>query len=210
MSPSDWLPLLLCRLSTADTASKTYTVCCPPTKCPCSLHFRSFSWHTAGWQLHPTSSWACLQTKDRVGVARGETAEEFEDNLSLVVGNATALQQDHPQWQHDGIRYSFDNAAFHTRAHLPFALEERLAIPPRSPDIHRVAEHPFHAVKSAFRAAFGRRRRVKSVKQAMRLLEDIVHEVITPESVAADCAGLRATLASIIKNGGDWADPGLR
>jgi hypothetical protein len=40
--------------------------------------------------------------------------------------------------------------------------------------------------------------------------EDIVHEVITPESVAADYAGVRATLVVVTKNGGDWADPGLR
>lgn len=130
--------------------------------------------------------------------------------MAMVVRSVNMLQQEHPQWLHDGPRYSWDNAAWHTRAHLPFSSEEKLAIPPRSPDIHRVAEHPFHAVKSAFRHAFGHSRRVKSVKQAMKLLEDIVHEVVTPESVAADCAGIRATLASIIKNGGDWADPGLR
>lgn len=52
---------------------------------------------------------------------------------------------------------------------------------------------------------------MKSVKQAMRLLQDIVHEVmVRPESIAADCAGIHATLASIIKNGSDWPDPGLR
>ncbi len=130
--------------------------------------------------------------------------------LTILVSNVRALQQEHQRWLHDGARYSWDNAAFHTRAHLHFSSEERLVIPPRSPDIHRVAEHPFHAVKSTFKKAFGRHRKVKSVKQAMRLLEDIVHEVVTPESIAADCAAIRATLASIIKNGGDWADPGLR
>lgn len=159
---------------------------------------------------HSTCSLACLQTKNGRGVARGETAEEFEDTLEMVVRNVQALQQQHPQWLHDGTVYSWDNAAWHTRAHPPFSSAERLSIPPRSPDIHRVAEHPFHAVKSAFRSAFGRRRRIKSVKQAMRLLEQIVDEVVTPESIAADCAGIQATLASIIRNGGDWADPGLR
>ena len=68
--------------------------------------------------------------------------------MAMVVRNVQALQQRHLQWRDAGAKYSWDNASFHTRAHLPFSSAERIVIPPRSPDIHRVAEHPFHAVKA--------------------------------------------------------------
>lgn len=152
----------------------------------------------------------CLQTKDGKGVAKGETAEEFEDMMALVSRQVEALQALHPKWAEEGAIYSWDNAAFHTRAHLPALDDRRLVIPPRSPDIHKVIEHTFHPVKSGFRHAFGHRRKVKSVKQAMRLLQQVVGEVVDAESVSRDCLTVKQTLLSIIKNGGAWADPGLR
>lgn len=157
-----------------------------------------------------TFSLAALQTKDGKGVAKGETAEEFQDVMREIAKNVKALQADHPSWRASGAIYSFDNAVCHTRADLSFLEGDLLGIPPRSPDIHKVIEHPFHPVKAAFHHAFGRRRNVKSLKQAMNLLQQIVYEVVTPESISKDCSTIPATLASIIKNGGGWADPGLR
>lgn len=152
----------------------------------------------------------CLQTKDGKGVARGETAEEFEDTMALVSRQVEALLPLHPQWAEQGAIYSWDNAAFHTRAHLPAFEGRRLVIPPKSPDIHKVIEHCFQPVKAAFRQAFGHRRRVKSVRQAMRLLEQVVAEVVDAQSVRDDCETIKATLLSIKNNGGRWADAGLR
>lgn len=155
-------------------------------------------------------AWACLQTKDGKGVARAETAEEFEDNMLLVAENAQRLQQQHPGWLASGITYSWDNAAFHTRAHLLSAVAQRLRIPPRSPDIHKVIEHAFHPVKAGFSSAFSHGRGVKSVKQAMKLLQRVVGDAVSAEAVERDVASIRATLQSIITNNGGWASPGLR
>lgn len=153
---------------------------------------------------------SCLQTKDGKGVAKGETAEEFQDILNEIVGRTRLLQLAHPTWHGDGAFFSWDNASFHRSAHLPIGVGARLEIPPKSPDIHKVIEHVFHPVKQAFRRAFGRRRKVKSVKQAMLLLEQVVEGCVDAESIRRDCSTIRATLQTIINNGGDWADVGLR
>lgn len=149
-----------------------------------------------------------LQTKSGT-VARAETAEEFEDHMEKVVQNANALCQAFPKWRALGWKVSFDNASWHTHAHLPSSVRV-LSIPARSPDIHRVIEHPFHPIKQAFKSWYSQRRHVRTASAAMRLLQDVVSEVVKAESVRNDCNALKATLQSIIRNGGDWADPGLR
>lgn len=149
-----------------------------------------------------------LQAKSG-GVARGETAQEFEDHMALVAQNAQALCPIFPPWRALGWKVSFDNASWHTHAHLPAEVQV-LHIPTRSPDIHKVIEHPFGPIKRAFKSWYSQRRHVKTASQAMRLLRDVVTEVVKPDSVRNDCNTIRATLQSIIRNGGDWADPGLR
>ena len=156
----------------------------------------------------PSSS--CLQTKDGKGVAKGETAEEFQDIVTEVVRRTHQLQVAFPTWHAAGALYSWDNACCHKAAHLPFVEGARLEVPPRSPDIHKVVEHVFHPVKAGFRQAFGRKQKVTSVKKAMKLLEQVVEECVDAESIRRDCSTIQATLQSIIKNGGDWADVGLR
>lgn len=104
---------------------------------------------------------------------------------------------------------SFDNASCHTHAHLPAGVEV-LHIPARSPDIHKVIEHPFSPIKQAFRSWYSQRRHVKTATQAMQLLQEVMAEVVKAESVRSDCDTIRHTLQSIIRNNGDWADPGLR
>lgn len=153
---------------------------------------------------------ACLQTRDGRGVAKGETAEEFLDIMTLVEEKVQVLQEGFPEWAESGAEYAFDNAAFHTRANLSSIGVERLVVPPRSPDIMKVIEHSFHPVKAAFRKAFSRKKGVRSVKQAMQLLEQVVQSCVTAAAIRDDCSTITATLQSIIKNGGERADPGLR
>lgn len=143
----------------------------------------------------PSSS--CLQTKDGKGVAKGETTEEFEDIVTRVVRRTRQLQVAFPTWHAAGALYSWDNACCHRAAHLLFVEGARLEIPPCSPDIHKVIERVSHSVKASFRQTFGRKRKVTSVKKAVKPLRQVVEGCVDAESTRRDCSTIQATLQGI-------------
>lgn len=109
---------------------------------------------------------------------------------------------------------SHDNAKFFTSAVLPdegFGELWRVQqMPAKSPDLHKLVEHPIHPIKALFRKRYTQLAGKVSLKRAMDLLEECVEEAVKKRSIEKDVLTMRDTLQSVIDNGGDWADTPFR
>lgn len=157
---------------------------------------------------------APLQVKDKNGAAVHETAAECYLITKKMLEAAMRKKERHPEWRDQELYISHDNATFFTGIHdWPFNLGEGYRIlnqPPASPDCHKVVEHPIHSIKTRFRHAFTQLVGRVSQLTAMDLLIECVKEAVDAISIKKDCDTLPATLASILRNQGGWADRGLR
>lgn len=153
-----------------------------------------------------------LQVKDESHVAKHETAQECSKIFKKLLDKTKAEKEKHALWRQveDPIMFSHDNATFFTAAELP---DEGLGevwcvvnMPPKSPDLHKIVEHPIHPIKALFRKRFTQLAGKVKHDKAMDLLEDCVKEAVKTRSIAADVLTMPSTLRSVIKNGGDWAD----
>ena len=128
---------------------------------------------------------------------------------------------------------SFDNASIHKAVaeggRLPAAVE-RLKLPARSPDLHKVIEHTFGRLKPAVHeAVFDACREASTADlpptRVRALLERTLNSVAGAEQIAADCNSLKTTLRivgtdrnvafqhagrELVGTGGDWAPRGWR
>ena len=154
-----------------------------------------------------------LQVKSGDHEAKHETAEECTDMFKKILRAAQRKKEGHPIWCNQELYLSHDNATFFKYAKKPSGEGEVYTIirpPPNSPDCHKVAEHPIHAIKALFRKTFTQLVGKVSHRRAMDMLVECVKEAVDAESISDDCLTMNETLRSIKKNGGDWADPGLR
>ena len=129
--------------------------------------------------------------------------------MSQLLAEARACAADDPAAFPEGIAISLDNAKWHKA--WQNAPPEDIAVrtvPPYSPDIHKVVEHPLHAFEMRWKKAFTLNTRVTSCEGAMALASEVLRQT-TAESVHKDIKSLHATLESIERNGGDWADRSL-
>lgn len=158
-----------------------------------------------------------LQTKDGDHEAKHLTAAELEDIFKKLLDVTKRTKANHPVWskrEDKPIIFSHDNATAFTAATLPdeglgevWRTEE---IPAKSPDIHKLVEHPIHPIKAHFRKHFTQQLGKPSHARSMLLLEECVREAFLHYKVIEDCWTINDTLHSIINNGGDWADTPLR
>lgn len=154
-----------------------------------------------------------LQTKDGDHVARDEPAQECSEIFKKLLDRARSMREKHPIWADQDLDLSHDRATFFTAAEKPEGEGEVYHLieqPPKSPDFHKVVEHPIRPIKAHFREAFTQLSGKLWQQRAMRLLEECVEESVKQFSIEKDVISLRRTLQSIISNGCDRADTGLR
>ena len=155
-----------------------------------------------------------LQTKDNSGkVATHETAEECGEIFKKILRAARKAQFRHPVWCDEELYISHDQATFFTRAEMPEGEGEvyhLITMPPGSPDLHKVVEHAIGYVKPRFRKEFTQLLGKVGHHRAMELMEDVLREAITQDSIQKDAESMVDTIKSVLKNKGDWADTPFR
>ena len=160
---------------------------------------------------HHLQSSPCLQTKGGTE-AKGLTAQEFYAQATDIHAAAYKLYCNHKAAFGHQLRFSWDGASAHKSAapDLDILPEQRAELPARSPDCHRVVETPHHMLHETFRKRLRQDPRVTTVKEAIKLLEKVAVDVITPEYIQALVDGMPDTYRSIIKRKGDWAEKKYR
>lgn len=158
--------------------------------------------------LHSTP---CLQNK-KGQAARGLTAQEFYARALGVRKAAWKEFSKEPEAFGHILRFSWDSASAHKSA-LPDInlLPEQFIRPPaRSPDAQRVVESPHHLIHKAFDKRLAADPRIDTVEKAVRLLERVAHDVVTPEYIQKLVNSLRGTYNNIVERGGNWAEKAYR
>lgn len=136
-----------------------------------------------------------MQTKQGDNAA-GLTAQEFEYNFKRFYKVARDNSDAHKEWAAGGVSVWLDNARWHGESQR---MRPKVCpkIPPYSPDIMKVIEHPWNTIKREFRQRLSADKTITDLNEAAALFERVAHEVITPESVAKDVATVRDTLKAI-------------
>lgn len=75
-------------------------------------------------------------------------------------------------------------------------------LPSKSPDCHKVVEHPIHPIKARFRDHFTQLAGKVSHTRAMELLQECVKENFVHCNMIKDIASMKSTLESIINKWG--------
>lgn len=156
-----------------------------------------------------------MQTK-KGDPARGPTSEEFLHVMKDFRGEALKVAAQHPSVFTTGVRpkFSFDNPPIHNRAALAtidIKPEDRVRLPPRSPDMHKVIEHIFGTLTRAMNVSLAKDPTLNTVPKYKAELERLFKSVITPESVRKDVASLPATYDCILNDvDGGWPPANLR
>lgn len=139
----------------------------------------------------------------------GMTAAEFV----VLAGKLLAEARDRSDGQPDclpigRIIVSLDNIKSHGQFQRSQPANCLNVIPSRSPDIHKVVEHPLKAFKGRFYPAFSKDLSCTTCEDAMALASNCLRQT-TADSIWRDVQTLPDTLRSIIRNKGDWADDDL-
>ena len=157
----------------------------------------------------PISLLACLQRKDGEDPQR-ITSEEVRWIMDKVVSEARERSAGDPELFPDGvIGVTLDNLTAHKDyiKHPPDKVRAT-EIPSRSPDIHKVVEHPLSPFNHHWYREFTADLKCTTVRLSMQLAANILHRT-TADSIKKDIDTLPATFESILRNGGDWADDAL-
>lgn len=110
-------------------------------------------------------------------------------------------------------RYSFDNASIHNMEDLEgLALDchDRVELPAKSPDMHKVIEHVFGTLENAMQEALHDDPSLTRGHQYAALLRHLFKTRITPESVQKDIMSLYPLYRMLSRSksaggvGGDW------
>jgi len=153
----------------------------------------------------------CLQTK--VGtVGKAMTAEESYYRFNAVRDEARTLYLKHKQEFGMQLRFSWDGLRAHssTEPDLEVAEDQLVKPPPKSPDLQRAVEDAHAMIHREFKKRMAADRRVRSVTDAVLLLQRVVKDVVTQKYVRKLVDGLPETYRSVIERGGDWAGQGHR
>lgn len=98
--------------------------------------------------------------------------------------------------------YSFDNWSGHKQAaealHLDVKEGTRAPLPPKSPDMHKVIEHVFNTVQNEFGKRLWMHPGEHDMSTYLAVLEDILFNFITVESVRKDIDSLPKTYEHIM------------
>ena len=151
-----------------------------------------------------------MQTKKGVA-ARGPTAEEFLHVMEYFQEKAKAVTSD-PEFkqsfnQRANLKFSYDNPPIHRN--LPLPCIDRVPLPPRSPDMHKVIEHIFGILTGKMNESLARDAQLKGVVKYKAELERLFFS-ISPKSVNKDVLSLPSTYKEIVAAQGDWPPRNFR
>ena len=149
-------------------------------------------------------------------LAKGPTSEEFEDVMTLINAKALHVANQHPEVfsEGKGPLYSFDNPPIHQAADLARAgilPQQRVPLPPRSPDMHKCIEHIFGILTRNLNTSLLRNPLINNLQMYKEEIERLFYSSITKQGVQADVQSLLETYRSIAgpSNGG-WPRASLR
>lgn len=156
--------------------------------------------------------------KNQLGaVAKGPTSEEFEDVMSAINEKAGEVMMENPEVfnAEKPPLFSFDNPKIHEVADLSRAgisrQAQRVPLPPRSPDMHKVIEHCFGILSRAMNTSLMNDPSINSIQAYKAEIVRLFHTCITPQSIQADVASLIETYSYIAKQAdGGWPPANLR
>ena len=136
------------------------------------------------------------------------TAQEAYALGESVLTQAGEEYRKHPDHFGFMLRFSWDGASAHNSAEpdLPLLPGQRLRPPAHSPDLQRVIERPHEWIREEFNKRLCRDTRVKTVAQAIKLLRETVHDVVTEKKIKNLVDGMPQVYKDVIAHGGDWAD----
>lgn len=140
------------------------------------------------------------------------TGEEFTARAVAIYKVAHEQLRADPDAFGAKLRFSWDSASAHNSAEPDIdILPEQLVKPPvRSPDFQRPVEDTFSIVKREFNKRFASDPRVDTVKKAVKLLNRVVDEKVTPGLIKKLVGGLPATYRDVVAKGGQLAGQGRR
>lgn len=135
--------------------------------------------------------------------------------MAYFKGEALKVAARYPHIFTKGVRvkFSFDNPPIHNTAPLGdigLEPEDRVCLPPRSPDMHKAIEHVFGTLTRAMNASLAKDPGLNTVVKYKAELERLFAEQITPESVSMDVASLPDTYRGILAVDGGWPPANLR
>ena len=132
--------------------------------------------------------------------AKGPTAKEFLNVMRRFTRQAEKVNREHGL---EDPLYSFDNASIHDVAllseEMDFDGNDRVPLPPRSPDMHKVIEHVFGTLEGAMQKKLHDNPGLCTAEQYKKVLEKLFRKVITADSVRKDIKSLKGTYDMIRK-----------
>lgn len=160
------------------------------------------------------------------GIAEGPTAQEFSDDVLLPTTQVAELklQALHQEGSFSsafiqGVKpmYSFDNASIHKAAlthgmvdEWGFNHQQRLSLPPYSPDMHRVIEHTHGTATVAFRRWLYENPAKTTAEEYKQAFKQIYNKVNNQASVYKDVKTLKALYDWVWDNDGDMSPTHMR
>lgn len=154
----------------------------------------------------PWRPWACAQDGTE---SKGMTAAEFKVLMGKLLAEVRSRAVPFSQFFPLGyVIVSSDNHSCHREWQNEQDPQRLNTIPPNSPDIHKVVEHPLNGFNKRWYARFSADRRCNTMRSAMQLASETLH-AHTAASIEADMRTLPDTFAAIIDRKGDWAPAGL-
>lgn len=152
-----------------------------------------------------------LQNK-KGGEAKAITAQEAAAEAEAIRRAAWALYKGDPAAWGNALRFSWDNVSSHVSAQPDVSLlpVQWVEVPARSPDLHNVIERPHHLIQKGFKKELAHRPQIKTTAAAIKLLREVVKKKISKGYIQALVDAMPKTYASVIANGGDWADKPYR
>ena len=92
------------------------------------------------------------------------------------------------------VKYCFDNDAIHKGAVLDKEItNNKLPLPPHSPDLNKPVEHAFNTIKSRWRDLLLLDSKILKPQEYMDRLQCIYKELVTDESIQKDVHSLKQT-----------------
>jgi len=157
-----------------------------------------------------------MQTKKGTA-AKGPTAEEFLHVMTYFKSEAMEVARKHPHVFGRAaltgdikLKFSFDNLPIHKDPSLGQLEIEKVPLPPRSPDMHKVIEHIFGTLTRAMNLSLATDPTLNTTAKYKAELERLF-AAITPESVRKDVESLPATFKCIADDvKGGWPPARLR
>jgi hypothetical protein len=140
--------------------------------------------------------------------ATGICQREFEAVMRRTRHTCQELQRQNPRCFPGGVKFVMDNARFHA-SELRLLEDRAITIPPRSPEFNKPIEHLFNTIKSKFKKRYSARSAVLAtqgdyirIAEAKKLLDEVVHDVVDPESILKDAKSMKGTFQAIIEHQG--------